>query len=271
MRRKIAAILVAHIADYCRLVADDEEETLRRMASCRSTIDDFIAIAGGRIFNTAGRFQVSLPTPLAPIAAFIAPEDQARIEPLYEAAMMRELATLFDAIPHDQLAVQWDTNFEFAMLDEVMPHWFGDPRASIVERLVRLGRTVPAGVNLGYHFCHGHERHHRERPYSAQPLVEIANALALSLGRPLDWIHLPVEGDSVDLRFFETLGQLSLRPETRLYLGLLHLSDGAVGAKARIVAAQRFIHDFGVATDCGWGRHRMQDVDALVATSESPA
>jgi class 3 adenylate cyclase len=54
MRRKIAAILVAHIADYGRLVADDEEETLRRMASCRSTIDDFIAIAGGRVFNTAG-------------------------------------------------------------------------------------------------------------------------------------------------------------------------------------------------------------------------
>ena len=54
MRRKIAAILVAHIADYGRLVADDEEETLRRMASCRTTIDDFIAIAGGRIFNTAG-------------------------------------------------------------------------------------------------------------------------------------------------------------------------------------------------------------------------
>jgi hypothetical protein len=54
MRRKIAAILVAHIADYGRLVADDEEETLRRMAFCRSTIDDFIAIAGGRVFNTAG-------------------------------------------------------------------------------------------------------------------------------------------------------------------------------------------------------------------------
>jgi hypothetical protein len=54
MRRKIAAILVAHIADYGRLVADDEEETLRRMASCRRTTDEFIAIAGGRIFNTAG-------------------------------------------------------------------------------------------------------------------------------------------------------------------------------------------------------------------------
>ena len=54
MKRKIAAILVAHIADYGRLVADDEEETLRRMAACRRTVDDFIAIADGRIFNTAG-------------------------------------------------------------------------------------------------------------------------------------------------------------------------------------------------------------------------
>ena len=54
MRRKIAAILVAHIADYGRLVADDEEETLRRMAAYRSTTDDLIAIAGGRIFNAAG-------------------------------------------------------------------------------------------------------------------------------------------------------------------------------------------------------------------------
>ena len=54
MRRKLAAILVAHIADYGRLVADDEEETLRRLASCRSAIDDLIATGGGRIFNTAG-------------------------------------------------------------------------------------------------------------------------------------------------------------------------------------------------------------------------
>ena len=36
------------------------------------------------------------------------------------------------------------------------------------------------------------------------------------------------------------------------------------GAEARIVAAQRFVHDFGVATDCGWGRHRAQEVTALV-------
>jgi class 3 adenylate cyclase len=54
MKRKIAAIFAADIAGYSRLVAQDEEETLRRLASYRSVTDDFIARSGGRIFNTAG-------------------------------------------------------------------------------------------------------------------------------------------------------------------------------------------------------------------------
>jgi len=54
MKRKIAAIFAADIAGYSRLVAEDEEETLRRLASYREVIDDFIAKASGRIFNTAG-------------------------------------------------------------------------------------------------------------------------------------------------------------------------------------------------------------------------
>src|SRR5439155_1042118 len=54
MKRKIAAIFAADIAGYSRLVAEDEEETLRRLASYRQVTDDFIARSGGRIFNTAG-------------------------------------------------------------------------------------------------------------------------------------------------------------------------------------------------------------------------
>lgn len=54
MKRKIAAIFAADVAGYSKLVAEDEEETLRRLASYRAVMDDFIARAGGRIFNTAG-------------------------------------------------------------------------------------------------------------------------------------------------------------------------------------------------------------------------
>ena len=54
MKRKIAAILAADIVAYSRLVAEDEEDTLTRLASYRRVFDDFVTRAGGRIFNTAG-------------------------------------------------------------------------------------------------------------------------------------------------------------------------------------------------------------------------
>ena len=54
MKRKIAAILAADVAEYSRLVAEDEEETLARLASCREVFEDFVGKAHGRVFNTAG-------------------------------------------------------------------------------------------------------------------------------------------------------------------------------------------------------------------------
>jgi class 3 adenylate cyclase len=54
MKRKIAAIMAADIAGYSKLVAEDEEETLRRLASYRAVFADFITRFSGRIFNTAG-------------------------------------------------------------------------------------------------------------------------------------------------------------------------------------------------------------------------
>ena len=46
--------MAADIAGYSKLVGEDEEETLRRLASYRTVFDDFVARASGRIFNTAG-------------------------------------------------------------------------------------------------------------------------------------------------------------------------------------------------------------------------
>ncbi len=54
MKRKIAAIMAADIAGYTKLVAEDEEETLRRLEAYREAFRDFVARSSGRIFNTAG-------------------------------------------------------------------------------------------------------------------------------------------------------------------------------------------------------------------------
>ncbi len=52
--RKIAAIMAADVAFFSRLVADNEEETLRLLSAYRDIFDDFVERYGGRVFNTAG-------------------------------------------------------------------------------------------------------------------------------------------------------------------------------------------------------------------------
>ena len=54
MKRKLAAILVADVVGYSRLIADDEEATLRRLETFRALWQECLSKTGGRIFNTAG-------------------------------------------------------------------------------------------------------------------------------------------------------------------------------------------------------------------------
>ncbi len=213
----------------------------------------------------ACRLQVCLPTPLAPISAFVVPQDQARLERAYEEQLLGELRLVLESVPHDQLAIQWDTTFEFAMLEGVFPVWFEDVKGGILERLLRLSRQVPADVELGYHLCYGDVQHrHFKEPSDARKLVEIANALAASLGRPLNWLHLPVPRARVDEAYYAPLGELRLRPETELYLGLVHHTDGVEGTARRMDVARRFVSGFGIATECGWGRRASATIPELL-------
>ena len=127
------------------------------------------------------------------------------------------------------------------------------------------GRSIPPGVQLGYHFCHGHERAPPGAPLR-RPAARRHGQRAVAQPRPVARL-----GPSPGARAAASTCASSRRSASspcarrrRLYLGLLHPSDGLVGARARIVAAQRFVHDFGVATDCGWARHRPQDVEPLI-------
>jgi class 3 adenylate cyclase len=54
MKRKISAILAADIVKYSRLVAEDEEETVGRLAAYRAVFEELTARHGGRIVNMVG-------------------------------------------------------------------------------------------------------------------------------------------------------------------------------------------------------------------------
>jgi adenylate cyclase len=54
VQRRLAAILAADVAGYSRMMAADEDGTLRTLAAYRATISDLIVEHSGRIFGTAG-------------------------------------------------------------------------------------------------------------------------------------------------------------------------------------------------------------------------
>jgi hypothetical protein len=234
-------------------------------AAARSSYAVFERLRAEGVIPAGRRFQVSLPTPLAPVNAFVVPQDQAAVEPRYEARLLAEVDEIASAIPRDDLAIQWDTAVEFALLEGAFLAPFADVLPEIVERLVRIGKRVPSGVELGYHLCYGDAGHrHFVQPRDTSTLLEVANAVSAQVQRPMNWIHLPVPRDRTDAAYFIPLRNLQLHPETELYLGLVHYTDGVAGTQRRIEAAQQVVPVFGVATECGFGRRPPETVPDLL-------
>jgi hypothetical protein len=219
-------------------------------SAARASYETFKALRQSGVIAAQTRFQVCLPTPVAPVIILVSPEHQRAIEPLYEAAMLKELDEIVAYIPPDDLAIQWDTAIEFAISEGVLPHSFDDPVADLTGRLIRLANSVPHGVELGFHLCYGDSggRHFKE-PADTSKLVAVANDILHGLTRSLDWLHLPVPKERADQAYFAPLQKLALKARTELYLGLVHAVDGTAGTQARIAAARNFTPRFGVATE----------------------
>jgi len=208
------------------------------------------------------RFQVSLPTPAGVVGSFVADEDRAAFEPVYEAALHTELDQILATIPHGELAIQWDVAVEFGLLEGVsyrgpaLPWFEGDLWKQLSDRVARQVDRVPAAVEVGVHLCYGDiaEKHFTE-PTDTGLLTRFANLVTAKIHRPLNWVHLPVPIERDDAAYFAPLEELAISPETELYLGLVHREDGVEGAERRITAARRHVaRPFGVATECGIGR-----------------
>jgi hypothetical protein len=211
------------------------------------------------------RFQVSLPTPAGVVGSFFHAANRAAVEPVYERALMGELARILAAVPHDQLAIQWDTALEFGMLEKAqirgyeITSWFGDDHdeilAGVLERAARQAAAVPTDVEVGYHLCYGDvEESHFVQPKDAGMLTEVLAGLFARAPRPITWVHVPVPIERDDDAYFAPLATVEWPAGTEVYLGLLHHEDGVEGALRRATTASRFVAEYGVATECGFGR-----------------
>ena len=209
-------------------------------------------------------FQVSLPTPMATAYMYVSPSARDAYIPAYERSLLAAVREILDATPHERLSIQWDVCQEVLIFEDYFSHRPADYKEQIFAELGRLGEAIPASVDLGYHLCYGSPRdEHLVMPEDMGILVEIANGLSDSLGRRLDFIHMPVPRDRSDDAYFRPLNVLALSADTEIVLGLIHYDD-EIGDRARSDTARRCLQSFSVATECGWGRTDPARVDGLL-------
>jgi hypothetical protein len=211
------------------------------------------------------RFQVSLPTPLALLGGFVVTGSRAACEPALERAMIEDLGRIQAGIPNDRLTIQWDVCYEVIGADGGPPLHYDDPIAASAQRIGRLCGEVAEGVQLGIHLCYGDPGHkHIVEPNDLGVSIAFANAICEASPRGVDFVHMPVPRGRADEAYFAPLGNLAVPAETRLVLGLVHYTDGVDGTRGRMATADRFVQDYDIATECGFGRRDPETIPDLL-------
>jgi hypothetical protein len=81
---------------------------------------------------------------------------------------------------------------------------------------------------------------------------------------------MPVPKGRTDDAYFAPLKALKLKPETELYLGLIHHNDAA-GDATRLAAARRHARVDGIGTECGMARGDPARLPELLAAHAKAA
>jgi hypothetical protein len=211
------------------------------------------------------KFQICLPTPIAPTYNNMVPDDRQKILPALTQHFIGEVASIAKALPNDRIAIQWDVCQEVLAWENYYDKGPVDFRTETIDVLTKIGNAMPAGVEFGYHLCYGSPAdEHMVQPKDAGIMVAMANAIAAGVKRPIQFFHMPVPKPRTDDAFFAPLKNLKLGPETELYLGLVHYNDAA-GDAARLAAARRHARVDGVGTECGMARGDPARLPALLA------
>jgi hypothetical protein len=176
-----------------------------------------------------------------------------------------EVEKIAARLPSDRIAIQWDVCQEVLAWEGYYDPGPVDFRTETIDVLTRIGNAVPAAVELGYHLCYGSPAdEHMVLPKDMGIMVEMTNAVAAGVKRPIQFFHMPVVKQRTDDAYFAPLERLKLGAGTALYLGLIHHSDAA-GDATRLAAARRHARVDGIGTECGMARGDPARLPALLA------
>ena len=218
----------------------------------------FKGLRGAGVLPPSTRFQISIPTAFGVMGHCIERDAIRAVWPVYEAQLFAEIAEIAARIPPTDLAVQWDIAVEITQsLDNPRGALSEFSVAELADATARALDCLPAQVDGGLHLCYGDagEDKHFVEPKDMAVMVAFHNAIAERAKHGIAWIHMPIPIARDDEAYFAPLADLMLRPETELFLGLVHRHDGIAGARRKIAAARRYAASFGVGTECGMGRY----------------
>jgi len=235
----------------------------------------FSALQEEGAISAGVRFQMQYPTPLAPIAGTIVPEDMMAVAASYERAMFADVDRAMAELPHDRIALQWDVAVEFGLLEGGFGEGAAATVAQLLPALVRCIDQVPAEVPVGMHLCYGDYGHeHFKQPESLARQVELVNAVVAAAARPVNWFSFTVPQSRRDDAYFAPLDGLRVGPETELYFALVpYYPDeqpaGTTGEQTRLIdlhlaASPTGAREWGICTECGMGRVKQGDVPRLL-------
>lgn len=226
---------------------------------------EFARLKQAAVIGQDVRFQISLPTPFSVAALYIVENSRKDFIEAYKKAMLDELDNIFSEIPQAELAIQWDVCLEVIAWEGLVASPVEDLQTYTTEMTANLCNAVPFGAEVGIHLCYGDPGHqHIVEPEDAGILTRMANDISRCMSRPLNWIHMPVPRERDDDGYFLPLRKLNIRKDTELYLGLVHYTDGDEGARRRIATARKHVAEFGIATECGFGRRPVETVIPLL-------
>lgn len=219
---------------------------------------EFRRLRAADVIPRGVRFQVTLPGPGT--SAYMVQLPPTELLRVAREALAREIGEIFDAVPAEDLAIQIDLAMEAEheeyrrrpeAFDTPVHETFDWSLDEMAASAAWLAEQVPAEAELGFHIC-SIWHHFQPGGQDNAVVVDTVNAVASRVERPIGYFHVPTvpEHDGAD---FAPLGDLRLAPDTQVFLGVIHQSDGLEGAKRRIAAAAAFLPDFGVASFCGLG------------------
>ena len=218
------------------------------------------------------RFQVCLPTPMSSCYMYVSHKAYDNYQRVYLRSLLNALNRILDAIPHEDLCIQYDVCQEVLIFENYFPYRPPDYKQQIFLELAALGDAVPEQVTLGYHLCYGTPYdEHLVMPKDAGILVQLMNGIAGGAGRSgrqVDFLHIPVPKNRTDQAYFAPLRQFT--GATKVYFGLIH-HDDEDGDRQRIEIAREYVGEFGIGTECGWGRADPKRVPGLLASHRKAA